>query len=293
VELADEWEAHRGATIASLAPSGYIETILAERVALLFWRLGRVVRYETENAASLLETAEEDLASSLESFSQRLSTSSDGWVRPVTGATPAQIQEELAMRLEKATAFVALREYEPDAPFPPEHAQGVLAEVARRADVELDDVDLPFLPNDADDVGWDKWSGWTKKLVLDVVAAVCAASSLESYREGKPDEAWRACGAMAEADVRFAAHALRDAEARLRRSVRSRTLLSADRLDKVARYEAHLERSLYKALRELQRLQALRSGDPRAVPVALNVDVSLSRRAEDHAIDTTGEDAPL
>jgi hypothetical protein len=61
VESEAAWEAHRRATIASLDASGYLETILAERVASLLWRLGRVTRYETENTASLLETAEQDL----------------------------------------------------------------------------------------------------------------------------------------------------------------------------------------------------------------------------------------
>ena len=44
---------------------------------------------------------------------------------------------------------------------------------------------------------------------------------------------------------------------------------------KLCRYEAHIERGLYKALHELQRLQAARRGQPvTAPPLALDVDVS-------------------
>ena len=43
---------------------------------------------------------------------------------------------------------------------------------------------------------------------------------------------------------------------------------------KFARYEAHIERGLYKALHELQRLQAARQGQPVSSPLALDVDVS-------------------
>ena len=37
---------------------GYAETLLAERAALLLWRLGRVARYEREATAIALENAE-------------------------------------------------------------------------------------------------------------------------------------------------------------------------------------------------------------------------------------------
>ena len=43
---------------------------------------------------------------------------------------------------------------------------------------------------------------------------------------------------------------------------------------KLCRYEAHIERGLYKALHELQRLQAARCGQPVSAPLALDVDVS-------------------
>ncbi len=43
---------------------------------------------------------------------------------------------------------------------------------------------------------------------------------------------------------------------------------------KLCRYEAHIERGLYKALHELQRLQAARTGLPVLAPVAVDVDVT-------------------
>lgn len=45
-------------------------------------------------------------------------------------------------------------------------------------------------------------------------------------------------------------------------------------LSKLSRYDTSLERSLYKALHELQRLQAVRQGKEVAVPIALDIDVS-------------------
>ena len=62
LESFEEWERHRAGTIESLAPEGYFETDLAERIALLSWRLKRVARYETEMTAVNLDDIPDDLA---------------------------------------------------------------------------------------------------------------------------------------------------------------------------------------------------------------------------------------
>ena len=46
VEDPADWEAHRAATLASLAPVGHLEMVLADRVAVAAWRLSRITRYE-------------------------------------------------------------------------------------------------------------------------------------------------------------------------------------------------------------------------------------------------------
>jgi len=51
----------------------------------------------------------------------------------------------------------------------------------------------------------------------------------------------------------------------------------SDAFSKLARYEAMLERSFYRALHELQRLQAIRRGHAISPPLAVDVDVSQGR----------------
>ena len=58
VERAEDWERHLAGTLESLCPAGHLETVLAERVALLSWRLHRATRYETESIALYQEKAE-------------------------------------------------------------------------------------------------------------------------------------------------------------------------------------------------------------------------------------------
>jgi hypothetical protein len=51
LEKREDWQDHRDGILDNLSPEGHLEYALAERVALLFWRLHRVTRYETESIA--------------------------------------------------------------------------------------------------------------------------------------------------------------------------------------------------------------------------------------------------
>jgi hypothetical protein len=46
IERLEDWKAHREGIVASLAPVGYLETELAGRMALILWRLNRIITYE-------------------------------------------------------------------------------------------------------------------------------------------------------------------------------------------------------------------------------------------------------
>ena len=45
LEKQEDWESHRDGIMENLSPVGHLEVTLAERVALLSWRLHRVTRY--------------------------------------------------------------------------------------------------------------------------------------------------------------------------------------------------------------------------------------------------------
>jgi len=64
VERQRDWEAHREALFADLKPVGYLETALAERIALYLWRLRRVARHEREVVAIRQESLAEEIAES-------------------------------------------------------------------------------------------------------------------------------------------------------------------------------------------------------------------------------------
>ncbi len=56
-ESREDWNAHRDAVVDSLRPVGQLELAFAERVAVLLWRIDRIVRFETAAAASGSEEA--------------------------------------------------------------------------------------------------------------------------------------------------------------------------------------------------------------------------------------------
>jgi hypothetical protein len=57
---------------------------------------------------------------------------------------------------------------------------------------------------------------------------------------------------------------------------RNHLLLDERAIEKVMRYKLHLSRQFHRDLQELQRIQAMRQGQPVAAPVAIDVDVPSS-----------------
>jgi len=53
-----------------------------------------------------------------------------------------------------------------------------------------------------------------------------------------------------------------------------KAMIVNDDMEKLLRYETTIERSIYKALHELQRMQATRAGEKPPAPLAIDVDVS-------------------
>ncbi|MGA8408918.1 MAG: hypothetical protein WB680_17205, partial [Candidatus Acidiferrales bacterium] len=61
IESRDDWEKHRDGVLQSIAPVGYLEELLTMRLAVLSWRLWRVVRYEAEVSTAAVSRTEADM----------------------------------------------------------------------------------------------------------------------------------------------------------------------------------------------------------------------------------------
>jgi hypothetical protein len=258
VEKKEEWEEHRDGVIESLSPVGHLEEVLAERMALLSWRLHRVIRYETESIALFQEKADDDLAK------ERRFESGPDRPEAVRGNAKSDEQDyKLLKRFSKMKDDKRLSSFDADIII-----WGAMECADKVAEGEVDSLELlesisvPGLP---DSDSWEGYEGWTAGLVRAVIEKVAKATDEEPeelLEAAVRDARWKAERTRLEAEK---------VERQLQNMSRERLLPDEKTLEKVSRYEAHLSRGLYKALHELEALQARRTGS--AAPLArLDVD---------------------
>ncbi len=258
VENKADWEEHRDGMLQSLQPEGHLELVLAERAALLAWRLHRVIRYETESIALFQEKAEDDLAK------ERRFESGPAYPEAVRGNAKSDEQDyKLLKRFSKMKDDKRLSSIDADIII---WDAMECADKVTEGEVDpeelLENISVPGLP---DSDSWEGYEGWTAGLVRAVIDAIAKATDEE------PEELLEA----ATRDARFKMERMileaEKVERDLRNMARERLLPDEKTLEKVARYEAHLSRGLYKALHELEALQVRRTGG--AAPLArLDVD---------------------
>src|ERR687897_3461935 len=229
VEKAEEWEDYRDGILGSLQPEGHLELVLAERVALLSWRLHRIIRYEPESIALYLERVEDDRAR------QRHFESGPDHPEAVRGnAKSAREEHRLLKRFAKM---------EDDKPLSALDADSIIwgamecADKVAEGEVDpeelLESISVSGLPESD---SWEGYEGWTAGLVRAVIEAVAQATDEE------PEELLEA----ATRDARFKMERTKleaeKVERDLRNMARERLLPDEKTLEKVARYEAHLSR---------------------------------------------------
>ena len=258
IEKAEDWEEHRDGVLESLQPQGHLELVLAERVALLSWRLNRVTRYETETIALLQEAIEDDLADKRRFRSYLL-----GPVHPEDVRSAPQDARRVQRVIKQFPKLPGTKRLSGA------DAASILDLVWAQTDeeVEVEEVRLPEeIPEWAGLEGdMAEWDGWTVSLVRECIVAIA------SVGEQGEEELIEAATERARLDIISAKSAAELVEQDLARMSRERLLPDEKTLEKVARYEAHLSRLFHKALHELEALQIRRAGG--AAPLArLDVD---------------------
>jgi len=262
VEKREDWEVHRDGMLDSLQPEGHLELVLAERAALLSWRLHRVIRYETESMALFQEKAEDDLADRRRFDSRVLGAAHPEVVRG--NLKMARSDYRLLKRFPKLEDDKHLSSFDAD------RILWAIMEVTDRVaegevDPEdlLDEISIPGVPENTED--WESYDGWSAGAVRVGIEAIASATDED------PEELLGFVTDSARRDVTGKEQAAEQVQRDLQRMSRERLLPEEKTLEKVARYEAHLSRGLYKALHELEALQARRTGG--AAPLArLDVD---------------------
>jgi hypothetical protein len=290
-ECPDLWEAHRAGVVESLAPVGLLEVNLAERAALLLWRLQRLARYEAETTATAMQNTDLPALPPAEDDFTLLHP-------PPKRQTRAEQLREIRRELRTARDelqdvgpardhFRVLPEAGADGEVPFATAETILnaacarAEIAEnlRADPPAFDS-KPFLRKLGVTGVSAKAVTWTPDLICRGLAVYAGYAQEDEARFR------RAVGA----DLDEWAEDLNRKVVRLEREVaalvwlldgsaeqnRVARVLPADgRDERIAKYERHLHGLLTSMLHELERLQARREGEVVPPPAVADVNVTV------------------
>jgi len=138
----------------------------------------------------------------------------------------------------------------------------------------FDEVSIPGIPdNDAEFNAFDNWTAGLLRTGLEAYAAA-ARIVPQALLKKCVLSVWKS-REDAEAEERNLVERGQHWKLLLERENRRRMLLEPSVLDKVSRYESSLERSFFRTLHEIQRLQASRCGAIVPPPAAMDVDLTV------------------
>jgi hypothetical protein len=245
LESTEDWQEHRYGILDNLSPVGHLEVTLAERVALLSWRLHRVTRYETGAIATSQETIEDDIHDR-DLFLSALRH------KHLESTHPEDIRFEAKYHKQSHSALRRFPSLGADKTLRGTDASSVVSGVLMKAkkaageDIDVEALDLPGVPEDA---MLEELPAMKVADVRGCVEAIAAHASLD------PDELLELATYEAGCKARSAAYKKEEVEREISRKARERILPDEKTLEKITRYEAHLSRQLYHALHELENLQ--------------------------------------
>ena len=238
------WDAHLAATIATLQPVGPLEHTLAERAALVLWRLGRVAHYEQEITTLGRERATDDL---------RAAEAGDEAAPddPRPGLVAARARYRALHR------FVALP---PETPVTGRFAWAVIESILLLVPA-FDFAALSVPDVIPDDAYVDLFPDWTVERLRRMVHAIETGSGHAPGSLLTP--------ALVNARRAYATStvAVRHVDRRAHQLRRERILPAPDQLNRVIRYESHLTHQLDQTIRHLRQLQNNRPVYSSPIPV--------------------------
>jgi hypothetical protein len=284
-----EWDEFRTGFVDSLGAEGTVEVALAERSASLLWRLRRLARYEAAKTAVAQEQAAKPCKDAFAVGFEEVKRSGDRAVKVA--------QEELAgckTKHERAVAgqtlLVSFKSL-PDG----ECVTGVAARGILDAAYLVNEQTLgvgsspsycrDFLTEIGEPVRRFKAVSWTIGHIRRGLAYYAGKADVELAKfldllSVELDNLVRE-GAVA---VAQAAAELAQFETRLDHRLARRRAVEAVQLgeltDQLTRYEAHLGRQFQQTLVQLERLQALRTGQFVAPPAVTEVGVTVTKADE-------------
>lgn len=249
IESESAWQEHRRRLVGQMAPEGALETALAERIALGFWRLGRCSDAES---GVLLAVREDGRLRAL-----RHALIEEQLKRPgqATEAAFAQLLAERDRLVSVAGLWKALS-------LGTKGRIASLDSVVALLDTVCDEAERAELAE-----AFTEAFVWPPRNLQELRRLVDWL--LERIYES-PSHAFVELHERAVAAARSIEERIERLEAAAGRGA-ALALVASDALDRLLRYETTIHRALNRDLHELERLQAMRLGRSVAVPIALDL----------------------
>ena len=235
-----------------LEPEGALEEMLVEKIAVAYWRLRRAYRYEVGLIRQELDTATDDFYSS---------------EAPLGGYEEHKTDEEIEQEIEKEKEGVEYWKKD-KRDLTKMHKNGKPLEEIFDWEDNWDwlcDKVSYLLPDDDDKI-------WEPKDIR---------GFLKDDKNWSDEDIWQALIEICDERIKHHKGQIpalrRDGERnRLKLQVIRKlgNIPSKEELDRFLRYEGAIERQLYKAMNQLERLQRLRAGDNVPAPVEVDVEVN-------------------
>ncbi|MDA1129033.1 MAG: hypothetical protein O2913_10080 [Chloroflexi bacterium] len=256
-EDAEEFSEFAAYLQESLSPVGGIEELLVDKLIGLTWRSRRLLRFETAAIRSMSDTAINDWEIEQERDIGRLILGKGPWqTKENLDSTEKRLKEDEKAFSQENPIDLRLGIW-----------RSVFDFVSSR--FELDIVDLLGLEE-----SWEDYDSFSKEDIRKVVAAARRESKINEpqfWWQVKQYTRSRSQGVSREQERR---------KWDLDRVRLAASLPTEANLNKIQRYEAHLSREFYKALHELQRLQAARLILRPFIALAVDIDSSLTPSQE-------------
>jgi hypothetical protein len=245
LEKREAWESHRDGIMENLSPAGHLEVTLAERAAVLSWRLHRVTRFETEIIAISQGQVEGDIHRSawfLRSIEEN----------PYESTHPEDIRLNAKYNRQIHNALKRLPSLELGKLLKGRDASSIVwavlmaAQKATSEDINVERLDLPGVPEDAN---LEVLPDMKVEDVRGCIQSIARAANQE------PESLLNSATETARLDAASSKMKVEKVDVEIDAMRRERILPDNKTLEKITRYEAHLSRQLYHALHELENLQ--------------------------------------
>ena len=235
-----------------LLPEGVLEEMLAEKIAVAYWRLRRACKYEVGLIRDKLDNTTDNFYGGTD------------WEGRKYHKTDEEIDQQIKEEKDSVQAWEKDKKE-----FNTMHKNGK----------QLDET-----------YNWeDNWN-WLYEKVYELLPEDCGCGmqppeeirqTLNSRLDWSDDAIWEALIQVCEDRIEHHKGQIQDLKKQKHKNKRKLQVFaklgnvpSKEELDRLLRYEGAIERQFYKALNQLERLQRLRSGDNVPAPVEVAVDVN-------------------